>query len=72
MTTTLTKAQAEAILDTATKLFDLVVEARQIAEGSPEAQEIYTRIVHGALGDAAPTATVKDILTLLGARGLYD
>lgn len=65
MNTIITKAQAEAILDTATKLFDLVLEARQINEESPEGRDLYTKIVHGALAEVMPDATLEAVFDLL-------
>lgn len=61
MSVAVTKAQAESILDTATKLFDLVAEAKQIREGSPEAESLYGKIVYGALGEVMPKATLEAV-----------
>lgn len=65
MNTTVTKAQAEAILDTASKLCDLIYEARGIDEFSPEGRAIYDKIIHGALAEVMPDATLETLLDFL-------
>ncbi|MFP3799699.1 MULTISPECIES: hypothetical protein [Paraburkholderia] len=64
MNTTIAHAQAGSIIRTATKLFDLVVESRQIDARSPEGIELYSEIVYGALWRAAPRATMQELLEL--------
>ncbi|MBB3001695.1 hypothetical protein [Paraburkholderia tropica] len=64
MNTTIAHAQAGSIIRTATKLFDLVVESRQIDARSPEGIELYSEIVYGALWRAAPRATMQELLDL--------
>jgi hypothetical protein len=65
MNTTITKAQAQAILDAANKLFDLVLDAREITEDSPEGRAIYDRIVEGAIAEVMPDATYETLFYLL-------
>jgi hypothetical protein len=65
MNTTISHAQAEAIIDAAKKLFDLVVEARRIDAESPDGIELHSEIVYGALWRAAPSATKESVFHLL-------
>ncbi|WP_224017220.1 MULTISPECIES: hypothetical protein [Paraburkholderia] len=67
MNTTITKAQAEAILNTASKLFGLLVEARQLDPDSAEGKQIYNKFVFGALDTACPNATQREKLVLFGS-----
>lgn len=65
MKTTLTKAEAEAILDAATKLFDLIAEAKEIPTESPEGRELYGKVVFGTLGEALPDTTLESFFDLM-------
>ncbi|MBB2981800.1 hypothetical protein [Paraburkholderia tropica] len=69
MNTTITKAQAEAILDTATELFDLVVAAKQIDEDSPEGQKLYDEIVFGAMDKTCPNLSHAEKMVLFASPG---
>ncbi|MEX3961067.1 hypothetical protein AB4Y42_02435 [Paraburkholderia sp. EG286B] len=61
MNTTISHAQAEAILDAAKKLFDLIVQAKHIDAGSPDGIELHSEIVYGALWRAAPSAAMESL-----------
>jgi hypothetical protein len=65
MKTTITKAQAEAILDAANALFNLVLDAREIDEFSPEGRALYDKIVEGAIAEVMPDATYETLMELL-------
>lgn len=65
MNTTITKAQAQAILAAATNLFELVLDAKEITEGTPEAGALYDKIVEGALAEVMPDATYVQLFELL-------
>jgi hypothetical protein len=65
MNTTITKAQAQAILEAATNLFELVLDAKEITYDSPEGRALYDKIVEGALGEVMPDATYEALFQLL-------
>ncbi|TDG10575.1 hypothetical protein E1N52_04325 [Paraburkholderia guartelaensis] len=65
MNKTIPHTQAKSILDTATRLFALIVEARQIDPGSHEGIELYSEIVYGALWRAAPSAAMESLYNRL-------
>jgi hypothetical protein len=65
MNTTITKAQAQAILDAANALYDLVLDARETTEDSPEGRALYDKIVEGAIAQVMPDATYETLFELL-------
>lgn len=65
MNTTITKAQAQAILEAATNLFELVLDAKEMTYDSPEGCALYDKIVEGALGEVMPDATYEALFQLL-------
>ncbi|WP_430230555.1 hypothetical protein [Paraburkholderia tropica] len=69
MNTTLTKAEAEAILDTATKLFELLLVPMQIDEFSSEGKKLYDEIVFGAIDKAAPNLSQGEKMVLFASPG---
>ncbi|MGF6472956.1 hypothetical protein OKW34_004336 [Paraburkholderia youngii] len=56
--TKITKAQAETVLDTATKLFDLIVEANGISEDMPKREALYDKFVFGVLAEVMLDTTL--------------
>lgn len=66
MKKTITKAQVEAILEAANKLFDLVLEAKEIDEMSPEGRTLYDKIVESAIVEVMPDYTYEQLHELLG------
>ncbi|MFM0495636.1 hypothetical protein [Paraburkholderia caledonica] len=65
MKTTVTKAQAEAILESATSLYELLLDVREISCDSPEGGALYDKIVEGALTEVMPDATYQTLFELL-------
>lgn len=65
MNTTISKAQAQAILEAATNLFELLLDARELTESSPEGCALYDKIVEGALAEVMPDATYVQLFELL-------
>ncbi|MGF6549353.1 hypothetical protein [Paraburkholderia youngii] len=64
MKTTITKAQAEAVLDAADQLYEILLGVKEINDSSPEGRALYDKIVLGALAEVMPHATLETVIEL--------
>jgi hypothetical protein len=65
MKTTITKAEAHAVLEAATTLVEALAAANGVAVDTPEGQVIYDKVVFGALSECMPNATIEQLFELL-------
>ncbi|KUY54353.1 hypothetical protein [Burkholderia sp. RF2-non_BP3] len=65
MKTTITKAEAHEVLETATKLVEALAAANGVAVDSPDGQVLYDKIVFGALSECMPNVTIEQLFELL-------
>ncbi|AOI98140.1 hypothetical protein [Burkholderia sp. LA-2-3-30-S1-D2] len=65
MKTTITKAEAHAVLEAATTLVEALAAANGVAVESPEGQVLYDRVIFGALGECMPNATIHQLFELI-------